>query len=313
MRRQARKSFLINPDNLERDSALRGFLIEDRKHQMIEDRLQNESLFSWWRVRYLAAKNPNFVAHILLEINSIFLVQPFWTIKTRIQARNTAADHAFYFRNRADTRSLMLGTSHSLGLIFAHLATVVNIQRILGASERFANQTVERVNYFSYLLTDLITAPIRNCIEIRRALVQMGHSRITLGDTFYKMRQSMGVMFARDVALRTAVFGTIVARDPHRPDAVKAIDLLVSLLAGTLLSHPLDVICTKMYTQQLEAYPTFRQAIQTIIAEEKYDKFLSGFAMRFAAISMSTAVHFYFFSSVQTKVEASMGIDALID
>lgn len=313
MRRQARKSFLLTPDQLEEDSPLRAFLLEDKKAQIVEDRLRTKPLLSWWRLKYLVSRNADFTAHSLLEINSLLFAQPFWTIHTRIQAKNKAADHAFYFRNRVDALSTFPGILHTFSLTLLHLGVLVNVQRLLAASDRFEGLSLHRLNYFAYLLTDLVSAPFRNVLEIRRALINMGHKKIHSQEVALKMRQSMGVMIARDFAFRTAVFSVVSTSAAQHPTGLKPQEVGLSLFLGALLSNPLDVICTKMYTQQVEVYPTFRQAIKTIIAEEQSAKFMSGFSMRFAAISMTTAMHFFFFHAAKKRVETSLGIDALID
>lgn len=312
IRRQARKSFVLDPSNFDNESDLKSFLVDQRKEQIIERHRKEERTLSAWNFKYLVSRNAPLAAHLIIELNSLILSQSFFTLRTRSQAHSKVADIAHYVKNRVETLSLLKGLSHSYALCLLHFSVFVNAQRLIEASGYTGKWSFECQSYLSYLFTDFATLPFKCALEVRRALTQMGHTSISFGETMFKTRQSIGALALRDFVFRTMVYVSLPEEDWRKNNTYRLADMTKALIITIFVSNPLDVVCTKMYTQQIEHYTSILGTLKTVYREETLGKLMSGFAARFGAMLAPATIQYLIYARLRAGIEGTLSKDALL-
>ena len=313
-RKLSNKSFLIQPERLDKDSSMRKFMLESKKRDIVDYRRQKESTFSSWRLKYFASKNTEFLSYLLIELNAFLVTQPLLTLKTRMQAKNAQGDYAQYLKNQVETKSLYKGITHSYTLCLLHFSIFMNVQKLTGSmflNSKF-NFTTEKINYTNYLISDLLTSPFRCALEIRRSLFQMGNVRVSGQETLFKIRQTFFPLLIRDFIFRSVVYSALANSDQRKNKVQRLWEITMTLLLATLISNPIDVVCTKLYTQKIEVYKGLLGTLRTIVQEEGRGKLFIGFSMRFAALSVATLLNFVVFDSLRDFADEAFSNDILI-
>ena len=254
------------------------------------------------------------MSYLLIELNSFLLTQPFLTLKTRMQAKNPQGDYGHYLKNQVETKSLFKGITHSYALCILHFSIFMNVQKLTASTPLHSKFVFspESINYSNYLISDLLTSPFRCALEIRRSLFQMGNIRVSAQETLFKCRQSFLPLLARDFIFRTAVYCSLAQNDPRKNKVQRLWEVTSTLLVAALVSNPVDVVCTKIYTQKVDVYQGILGTFRKIIQEEGAGKFVTGFSMRFAALSFATLLNFVIFESLRDFAGEAFSNDILI-
>lgn len=311
----ARKSFLMRPEKFKQKSELRDYLLDCEKRHQIKTRESREPFFSTWRLRYYLSKNIDFLSYLLIELNALTLVQPFFTIKTRMQAKNKLIDVTHYLKNNVEKKSIYAGLSHSYGLCLLHFGMFINIKRITSkwTEEKGGFLSQESVNLFNFFASDLMTLPLRLFLETRRTLFQMGNTSVSLQETFFKCRQSAVPVFFRDFVFRVAVYSILAKEDLKKTKTQRFKEIGATLFLACLISNPLDVVCTKIFSQKIETYTSLLQTLKLVSTQEGNGKFLTGLSMRFSALTIATLCNFLLFDFLRGFLGESFSDDSLLN
>lgn len=133
----------------------------------------------------------------------------------------------------------------------------------------------------SDMIADIITAPFRYFLEIRRGWTQLGIKSPVV--PLYKFRPSVfGVFVLRDAIFRTGFNGYMVANKTNHTDYRMYHKIMFAIMLGVFISQPLDFAFIRMTNDQLAKYSSVRGTLtSTMFEESALTIFLKGFPTRF--------------------------------
>lgn len=186
----------------------------------------------------------------------------------------------------------------------------------------------------SHFCADLITTPLRLPFEVSKQLSQINYGNYSLTSFFMKMRKSLMPSLFRDILFRMSYnicFYLVVFRkyyyyklfenplndnynfDLNSLARVSYNDQYTAIIASVLISlsitNPLDVVATKLVTQQYEKYTGFFNCLKTIYKEEGLGKlFFSGYSARTCFYLVNTTFFFHFYDKIRVLMDEAYSI-----
>ncbi len=189
---------------------------------------------------------------------------PFDTIKTRKMAKNAKIDVARFNLNQVVTKSTYLG------FFTGYLSVMAGSMCFLAFGQ---------INFFLGVAAEGI---VKTWIDISKINAQMANASMDMSITKKALPTAVFFSIARDLTSRGSYMLIVdyllksctdwLAMDTNRRFHI----YFGSAIAATLISHPFDLIFTKIASQRDLRYKGIFSAIQTIYKDEGLGKFLSG-------------------------------------
>lgn len=226
------------------------------------------------------------VATLFLTTATHFTTFMLDTIKVRIQARHINEDVAHFTRNKVDKLPVMRGVMKGYGIVLLGDAVHLSISKLYGI---YVGCVAESV--------------LKTWLEISKISTQMGKPNdFNLMKLAYRNCLPLGL--CRDLIYRS-VFAAGVQRSLRHQqltsgkfnEAEHRSNIMLFSMIGAFLSHPFDVLFTKLASQRYIKYLNPVEAVQMVWKEENPSKLLgSGLVSRIMMMTFSAYVMGSFYS-----------------
>ena len=307
----AQTSFLLK-HNQRSNSELEEKLVELKRESFLKKKIEKEGNLSKTGILYFLHKNPQLMSLLLLDLNYQLFQHPFLSLKIRDQVYSEKEDFSGLKRTENSRISLYRGISLSFigcvvnALFFSitHLAADPFLESI-GISEN------NRIS-LSFIISEILSSPLRTIIESNRVKIQLG-SRFNELSAFPKRYPSLWLsLLFRDILLRGALFTGYQKKHTNEPyrDRLKRYSII--LIAGTIISTPLDFCFTRLSAQNYPKYDGIADVIRKTRLEESTGKLITGFSLRFSSIFTTSVLNGFFYVKLVDFFKCSFSTKNLI-
>ena len=312
MQKLEKKSFLLKKKKTSKDSEFQNFLLNSKKKRILKHKLSKKSYFSTFYFKYIIFKNPEFLALLLIDLNSNIITHPLETLKIRIQSHNKFNDISFFMKNKVEKKSLFLGIKYNY-FITAFQCFIFTFTQKLTRNYAF-DINPKKLLFCNFVVTDFLTSPLRYLLENRKIALQMGNSGQNVKNLFFKYKKTFLPFFLRDFSFRFSFYLLNF-------DFVKNLEngsinfgnFIFGTFLASFVAAPFDIVATKIATQQVLKYEGIRHCFKCVWREETPTKFLSGFSFKFMGILVKGSFNLLFYLSLLKFTKDSFNIDSVLD
>lgn len=307
-----KKSFIISQQEFGEESEVTNLMEKIKKKEIMARKLGTESYFSFFYFKYFMHKNPELASFLILQLNANILVHPIDTIKARIQARSIAGDICGFIKNKADKKSVYSGISYSYYLVALQAFAFTAVSKL--TMVEFAGYEARKREYLNLLITDMISAPFKYYLDTKKMLLQLGNDKPSVSHVLRNYKSGFLALYLRDLVFKTLFFGVNGnKKDESNSPKNPLKTYILATLFTSVLSSPLDVVCTKLATQKDLYYKGFFDAISKVNFEEGTSKFLSGVSMRIVILTILGGINLYFYRETLEFMKEVYTLDNVIE
>ena len=312
MEKLEKKSFLLKKKKKAQTPEFKNFILQAKKKRILKKKLQTESYFSSFYMKYIIYKNPEFLALLLVDLNSNIITHPIESLKIRMQSRNRFNDVSFYIKNKVEKKSLFLGVKYNYFITGIQCFVFSFTSKLTMNYSFYMNP--KKLLLLNFVTTDLLTSPLRYLLENKKIALQMGNTNQSIKNLFSKYKKTFIPFLLRDLSFRFSFYAlNFDFLNDLGNGSINFLNFIFATFFASLVAAPMDLIATKLATQQFIKYNDIRHCFRTVLREENYLKFLSGFSLKFIGILMKGSFNLLFFYTLVNFTKDSFNIDSLLD